>query len=318
MKQYTIDGLKEYLCHEIYAVKFEDEIEKQYFKERLDRLIDELCDISKKELNWLDERDTFVIRKLLGILDNGVFQTQESIGKILNLSVSRIGAIKKETFKKMSTLIIHHTILTKEEKNIILSDSIQKLNLPFSLFSQLHRAGINTIEDLTLLSSLSKITRKFIPIIERMNEFGFHINSESEKKDFLLESIDELDLSVKTYNCLSRAGINTIAKLISTKKSDLEKIRNMGIKCIEEVNYKLSIYGLSLLDTESKQENEAIPHEQVNQNVEQITILDKYKSLLLEKKELQQRLSELDMEIISLLEKINQNQVGEKNEQSRK
>ena len=62
--------------------------------------------------------------------------------------------------------------------------------------------------------------------------------------------IDELDLSVRAYNCLKRAGINTVAELVQRNQEDMMKVRNLGKKSLEEVEQKLQALGLGLRPTE--------------------------------------------------------------------
>jgi DNA-directed RNA polymerase subunit alpha len=59
-------------------------------------------------------------------------------------------------------------------------------------------------------------------------------------------TIEELDLSVRAYNCLKRAGINTVAELVQKNQEDMMKVRNLGKKSLEEVEQKLVALGLSL------------------------------------------------------------------------
>ena len=59
-------------------------------------------------------------------------------------------------------------------------------------------------------------------------------------------SIDELELSVRSYNCLKRAGINTVEELTNKTADDMMKVRNLGRKSLEEVLAKLKELGLSL------------------------------------------------------------------------
>ena len=63
-------------------------------------------------------------------------------------------------------------------------------------------------------------------------------------------SIDELELSVRSYNCLKRAGINTVEELINKTPEDMMKVRNLGRKSLDEVLAKLKELGLSLNDSE--------------------------------------------------------------------
>lgn len=78
------------------------------------------------------------------------------------------------------------------------------------------------------------------------DEIGL-IDAEEDNKDKLLEmTIDELDLSVRSSNCLHRAGINTVQELIRRSEDDMMKVRNLGRKSLEEVINKLAEMDLSL------------------------------------------------------------------------
>ena len=68
-------------------------------------------------------------------------------------------------------------------------------------------------------------------------------------------TIDELDLSVRSFNCLKRANINTVADLINKTGEDMMKVRNMGKKSLDEVQKKLEMMGLSLASDESGSNN---------------------------------------------------------------
>ena len=71
----------------------------------------------------------------------------------------------------------------------------------------------------------------------------------------LAMTIDELDLSVRSFNCLKRANINTVADLISKTSEDMMKVRNMGKKSLDEVQKKLEMMGLSLASEDSGSNN---------------------------------------------------------------
>ena len=71
----------------------------------------------------------------------------------------------------------------------------------------------------------------------------------------LAMTIDELDLSVRSFNCLKRANINTVADLISKTGEDMMKVRNMGKKSLDEVQKKLEMMGLSLASEDSGSNN---------------------------------------------------------------
>ena len=65
-------------------------------------------------------------------------------------------------------------------------------------------------------------------------------------------SIDDLDLSVRSNNCLRRAGINTVEELTQKSEEDMMKVRNLGKKSLDEVKKKLSDLGLSLRKTDEE------------------------------------------------------------------
>ena len=72
------------------------------------------------------------------------------------------------------------------------------------------------------------------------------------QRDKVLElTIEELDLSVRSFNCLKRANINTVEDLISKTEDEMMKVRNLGRKSLEEVINKLAMMGLSLADEEN-------------------------------------------------------------------
>ena len=70
--------------------------------------------------------------------------------------------------------------------------------------------------------------------------------SDNEKEKVLDLTIDELDLSVRSFNCLKRAGINTVEDLINKSEDDMMKVRNLGRKSLEEVIAKLDSFGFTL------------------------------------------------------------------------
>ncbi len=77
------------------------------------------------------------------------------------------------------------------------------------------------------------------------------IQPEDDKKEKVLEmTIEELDLSVRAYNCLKRAGINSVSELVQKNQEDMMKVRNLGRKSLEEVEQKLEALGLGLRPNE--------------------------------------------------------------------
>ena len=87
----------------------------------------------------------------------------------------------------------------------------------------------------------------FIGLTEDVRNVEIMVEKEDDERDRLLEmSIEELELSVRSFNCLKRAGINTIGELIEKTPEDMLKVRNLGKKSLEEVEEKLANFGLAL------------------------------------------------------------------------
>ena len=79
------------------------------------------------------------------------------------------------------------------------------------------------------------------------------VEKTEQQRDKVLEmTIEELDLSVRSFNCLKRANINTVEDLISKTQDEMIKVRNLGRKSLEEVEHKLAQMGLSLADEDNQ------------------------------------------------------------------
>ena len=98
---------------------------------------------------------------------------------------------------------------------------------------------------------LNEHLKLFIDLSEVAQAAEVMIEKEDDEKEKVLEmSIDELELSVRSYNCLKRAGINTVEELTNRTSEDMMKVRNLGRKSLEEVLAKLKELGLSLNNSE--------------------------------------------------------------------
>ena len=86
-----------------------------------------------------------------------------------------------------------------------------------------------------------------VELSEKAQEEEFMVERESEQNSQILETqIEDLDLSVRSYNCLKRAGINTVDELTQKSEEDMMKVRNLGKKSLKEVKQKLDELGLGL------------------------------------------------------------------------
>ena len=91
----------------------------------------------------------------------------------------------------------------------------------------------------------------FIDLSENAKTAEIMVEKEDNEKEKVLEmNIDELELSVRSYNCLKRAGINTVEELCNRTPEDMMKVRNLGRKSLEEVLAKLKELGLQLNPSE--------------------------------------------------------------------
>lgn len=91
----------------------------------------------------------------------------------------------------------------------------------------------------------------FVDLSESARLVDVMVESTTDEKEKVLEmNIDELELSVRSYNCLKRAGINTVQELINKTPEDMMKVRNLGRKSLDEVLAKLKELGLSLNQNE--------------------------------------------------------------------
>lgn len=111
------------------------------------------------------------------------------------------------------------------------------------------------IEPFEALSMAARILNEhlemFIDLSDIAKNMSIMSQKESSKKDKMLDTpIDDLQLSVRSYNCLKRAGIDTVADIISRTEHDMMKVRNLGKKSLDEVVAKVKSLGLSFKSSE--------------------------------------------------------------------
>ena len=98
------------------------------------------------------------------------------------------------------------------------------------------------VDHFTLFTDLSETMGSKATVVEK---------AEAQRDKVLELTIEELDLSVRSFNCLKRANINTVEDLISKTEDEMMKVRNLGRKSLEEVINKLAMMGLSLASDEN-------------------------------------------------------------------
>ena len=112
-----------------------------------------------------------------------------------------------------------------------------------------------TAKDAVSLSAkiLTDHLNLFVGLSEEIGNKAIVVEKSESTQDKVLEmTIEELDLSVRSFNCLKRAGINTVADLVNTTEEDMMKVRNLGRKSYEEVVNKLADMGLYLAKVENQ------------------------------------------------------------------
>jgi DNA-directed RNA polymerase subunit alpha len=111
-----------------------------------------------------------------------------------------------------------------------------------------------TLKPEEAISSAAKILTEHLNLFISLTDQVMPVTQtvqEEDKKDKVLDmTIEELDLSVRAYNCLKRAGINNVAELVLKNQDDMMKVRNLGRKSLEEVEQKLNGLGLNLKPNE--------------------------------------------------------------------
>ncbi len=114
-----------------------------------------------------------------------------------------------------------------------------------------------TIEPDKAISLAAKILMEHLKLFLDLSEGAMHtevlINKTDSKKEKVMEmTIEELDLSVRSYNCLKRAGVNNVEDLAAKTEEDMMRVRNLGRKSLEEVLQKMESLGLSLRKEEDE------------------------------------------------------------------
>ena len=109
--------------------------------------------------------------------------------------------------------------------------------------------GTTSAKEITSLAAkiMNDHIKLFVELVENMADTPILVEPKADNKTKVLEmSVEDLDLSVRSYNCLKRAGIHTVEDLTKRTEDDMLKVRNLGRKSLEEVVKRLEDLGLSL------------------------------------------------------------------------
>ena len=166
-----------------------------------------------------------------------------------------VGSDKNETEDQSIDVIAVDSIYTPIERvNMIVEDTRVGQETDYDrLTLDIYTNGtLGPDEALSLAAKiLSDHLKTFINLSERGQQVDVMVEPTKDSKNQVLEmNIDELELSVRSYNCLMRAGINTVQELCDKTPEDMMKVRNLGKKSLDEVLAKLKELGLSLRSSE--------------------------------------------------------------------
>ena len=157
----------------------------------------------------------------------------------------------KELIQGQIGVIATDSIFTPVEKVNYYTDSVRVGNVTDYDRLTLELWTDGTITPAEAVSLAAKIISEhltlFVDLSDDAKNVEIMIEKEEGQKEKVLETtIEELDLSVRSYNCLKRAGINTVQDLTTRSESDMMKVRNLGRKSLEEVIAKLEGMDLGL------------------------------------------------------------------------
>ena len=157
---------------------------------------------------------------------------------------------------------LHMEIMLDHGRGYVVADRNKRPDMPIgeiavdSIYTPITKVNF-TVDDTRVgqITDYDKLTLEiwtnFINLTDRIQGVEIMVEKEESKKEKILEmNIEDLDLSVRSYNCLKRAGINTVEELVQRDEDEMMKVRNLGRKSLEEVQQKLAQLGLSLRSNE--------------------------------------------------------------------
>lgn len=162
--------------------------------------------------------------------------------------------INKERFDNVEYLAIDSLFSPVKKVNYSVENTRVGQSIDFDKLT-LEVETNGTVSAREVVSLAGKIIQEhiglFVELCDSYSNMDIFISKEEEAQNKVLEMpIEEMDLSVRSYNCLKRANINTAEDLIKKSKGDMLKVKNLGLKSIDEIIQKLEGYGLSLRSDE--------------------------------------------------------------------
>ncbi|NTW70727.1 MAG: DNA-directed RNA polymerase subunit alpha [Eubacteriaceae bacterium] len=154
----------------------------------------------------------------------------------------------------IGTIPIDSSFTTVKKVNYSVEDTrVGQITDYDKLTIELWTDGTITPEEAISLSAkiLNEHLNLFVDLTDHVSNVEIMVEKEENKKEKMLEmSIEELELSVRSSNCLRRANINTVEELTTKSEEDMMKVRNLGKKSMNEIKHKLAEIGLGLRQSE--------------------------------------------------------------------
>ena len=184
-------------------------------------------DIMCSILDTLTDREQKVIKLRVGINDSED-RTIEEVANILSLTCEQVSEIEAKAFRKL--------------RHPSRSRSLTGRNVYKSLLEKYDDFYSSRLSDLLIEEIISLVenrqNRRFY-IEKIMKRYGVSITNQKDTKENIDYDLAELELSVRAYNCLKRAGINTFSELAHMSDGELKHVRNLGQRCYDEVKQKM-------------------------------------------------------------------------------
>lgn len=207
------------------------------------------CDMEEQDyerlfeiLDTLSEREADVIKRRFAL--KTPHETCAEIGNSFGLSRSRVSQIERKALRKLRHPCRSRHIVNLYRSRADFRSEIAELN------ERLKEAHNETAD---VKKELDALTHDYNLLIEKYNlptGNDAKNGTKPETSNYLELPIEYLDLSVRSYNSLNRAGIKTIHDLTQKMRWEMERIRNLGRKSLEEVEQKLASLGLSFASDE--------------------------------------------------------------------
>lgn len=173
------------------------------------------------------------------LLEYKISSVGDLVDRIVNLKSTH--ALKLEMQQEIdSFLITKNLVITFDDSTLFYLSKYNVDAFTVRLIDWMLQNGYSVNE---LLLDLKASNLRFLEAVKYICK-KFPLFVEQIKHEFKIGLIDDLDFSIRTYNCLRRAGIHTIDDLLKLSDDDLGRVRNLGRGCIEEIYRTLSVYGL--------------------------------------------------------------------------